>query len=63
MPTLFDASQWLLYFPEHLDTRRALWLVRDVVDLDVWRENAVALASGADFDNFLDCKPFFDAYA
>lgn len=62
MPTLFDASQWLLYFPEHLDTRRALWLVRDVADLDVWRENAVALAAGADFDNFLDCKPFLEAF-
>lgn len=62
MPTLFDASQWLLYFPEHLDTRRSLWLVRDALDLDVWRENTVALAAGADFDNFLDCKPFLEAF-
>ena len=62
MPTLFDASNWLLYFPEHLDTRRSLWFVRDVMDLDAWRENAITLAAGADFENFRDCKPFFEAF-
>lgn len=62
MKTLYDASNWLLYFPEHLDTRRSLWLVRDVLDLDAWKDNAVALASGADFDNFRDCKPFLEAF-
>lgn len=62
MQTLFDVSNWLLYFPEHLDTRRSLWFVRDVAELDAWRENAVALASGVDFDSFRDCKPFFEAF-
>ena len=37
MKMLFDATDWLLYFPEHLDTRRSLWFVRDVADLDAWR--------------------------
>ena len=62
MKMLFDASNWLLYFPEHLDIRRSLWFVRDVLDVDAWMENTVALAAGADFDNFRDCKPFFEAF-
>ena len=62
MTTLFDASQWLLYFPEKMDTTRALWFVRDVSELDAWPDNAVALASGADFDNFRDCMPFFSQF-
>jgi len=34
MQTLFDASRWLVYFPDRMDTRKALWLVRDVLDVD-----------------------------
>lgn len=62
MTTLFDASQWLLYFPEKMDTTRALWFVRDLSELDAWPDNSVALATGADFDNFRDCMPFFSQF-
>ncbi len=62
MQTLFDASQWLLYFPEHMDARRSLWFVRNSLDVDAWRENTVTLATGADFDSFRDCIPFLTAF-
>ena len=62
MQTLFDASQWLLYFPEHLDTRRSLWFVRNSLDVDTWRENTVTLAHDADFDSFRDCIPCLTAF-
>lgn len=60
--TLFDASQWLSYFPERMDTRRALWFVRDILDLDALRDNAVTIAPGAGFQNFKDCEPFLSAF-
>lgn len=60
---LFDASQWLSYFPEHMDTRRALWFVRDILDTDALRDNAVSLASGAGFQDFKNCEPFLSAFS
>ncbi|WP_298030037.1 AAA family ATPase [uncultured Dysosmobacter sp.] len=62
MRTLFDASPWLTYFPDKLDTSRALWFVRDVLDVSAVQENAVCLATGADFSDFVDCLPFFTAF-
>lgn len=62
MPTLFDASDWLSYFPEHMNPQRSLWFVRDVFDVDAVRENTVALAIGAGFENFRDCEPFLSAF-
>lgn len=59
---LFDASQWLLYFPDRLDSRKSLWFMRDLLDLDAWKDNAVALVSGADFESFRECEPFFSAF-
>lgn len=62
MPMLFDASQWLTYFSDRLDTRRALWFVRDVLDVNALRDNVVALAVGAGFENFRECEPFLSAF-
>lgn len=63
MPTsLFDASQWLTYFPEHMDTRKSLWFVRDVLDVDAVKDNAVALSIGSDFESFRDAEPFLSAF-
>lgn len=63
MPTsLFDASQWLTYFPEHMDTRKSLWFVRDVLDVDAVKDNAVALSIGSDFEAFHDVEPFLSAF-
>ena len=62
MPTLFDASDWSSYFPEHMNPQRSLWFVRDVFDVDAVRENTVALAIGAGFENFRDCEPFLSAF-
>lgn len=59
---LFDASKWLAYSPEHMDTRRALWLVRDVFDEYALEDNTVALAEGADFQAFRSCEPFLSAF-
>lgn len=62
MQTLFDASRWLTYFPEKLDTRRSLWLVRDVFDVDAVQGNAVSLASGCQPEDLSNCEPFFSAF-
>jgi len=63
MPTsLLDASQWLTYFPEHMDTRKSLWFVRDVLDVDAVKDNAVALSIGSDFEAFHDVEPFLSAF-
>lgn len=62
MQRLFDASQWFTYFPERMDTRRALWFVRDVLDVDAVRDNAAALAIGAGFQDFKTCEPFLSAF-
>lgn len=62
MRTLFDASQWLSYFPERMNAKRALWFVRDLLDVDALRDNAVSLAVGAEFEDFRDCEPFLSAF-
>ena len=64
MPTLCDVSNWLVYFPERMDTRWPLWFARDALDVDALQEagNAVALAVGASFEDFRRCEPFFAAF-
>ena len=62
MQTLFDASQWLIYFPEKLDTKRSLWFVRDVFDVDAVQGNAVSLAIGCEPEDLQYCEPFFSAF-
>lgn len=62
MATLCDASRCFTYFPERMDPRRALWFVRDILDVDAVRDNAVALASGAGFQDFKSCEPFLSAF-
>ena len=64
MPTLCDVSNWLVYFPERMDTRRPLWFARDALDVDALQEagNAVALAVGASFEDFRRCEPFFSVF-
>lgn len=62
MQTLFDASEWLTYFPEQLDTRRSLWFVRDALDVDAIKGNAVSLSIGCELDDLQKCEPFFSAF-
>lgn len=57
-----DATNWLSYFPERMDTKRALWFVQDILDVDVLRDNAVALHSGAGYQNIKDCESFLSAF-
>ena len=60
---LFDATTWLTYFPEQLDTCRSLWLMRDVLDVDTVKENAVCLGVGVDdLSCFAECAPFLRAF-
>lgn len=58
MTGLFDATNWLAYFEDSMDTRRTLWFVRDVLDVDALRDNAVALAVGAGFQDFKSANHF-----
>lgn len=62
LQTLFDATQWLAYFPDKLNTRKVLWYVADILDVDYLEENAVTLDFGAGFHNFKDCLPFLKAF-
>lgn len=59
MEKSFDATDWLTYFPETLDTRKALWFTRDVLDVQAIRDNAVCLGAGVVFEDFRYCEPFF----
>lgn len=61
MQTLFDASRWLVYFPDRMDTRKALWLVRDVLDVDALKDNAFCLADG-DPEALSQSLPFLSAF-
>lgn len=62
MQTLSDASLWLTYFPEKMDTRRSLWLVRDALDVDAYPGNTAALAIGTELDDLGKCTDFFSAF-
>lgn len=62
MQTLFDASTWLTYFADKLDTRRSLWLVRDALDVDAIQGNAVSLAVGCEPEDLRNCEPLFAAF-
>lgn len=60
---LFDATTWLTYFPEQLDTRRSLWFMHDVLDVDAVKENAVCLGLGVDdWGCLAECAPFLRAF-
>ena len=58
MPMLFNAAAWLTYFPDKLDTHRSLWFMRDVLDVDAVKENAVCLGTGVDLESLKKCSPF-----
>lgn len=62
MQTLFDATQWLSYYPDQLDTRRSLWLVRDVLDVSIVQGNAVSLGIGCEPEDLKNCEPLFSAF-
>lgn len=57
-----DYTEWLTYFQDNLDTSKSLWFVRDVLDVDALRENAVCLALGCDFSDLLKCRDFFKSF-
>lgn len=60
--SLFDATEWLTYFPEHMDTGKSLWFVRDVLDVSAFPENTVSLATACDAEDLSKCEPFFSAF-
>ena len=63
LPSLPDASRWLLYDETAMDTRKALWFVADAQDVTALdNQNAVCLAYGAGFENFRDAEPFLSAF-
>lgn len=62
MQTLFDASAYFTYFPDCMDTKRSLWLVRGVLDVDAYRENTFALSASSDLSAFRTCEPFLSAF-
>ena len=57
-----DAAEALLFFEDKLDTERSLWFFRDAEDVAAVEENAVCLASGADFSSFRRCKDFLKSF-
>lgn len=61
MPMLFDASECLVYFPERMSTRRSLWLMQNILDVDSVKDNSATVAS-EDFDCLRKCEPFFSAF-
>lgn len=45
-----------------MDTKRSLWLVRGVFDVDAYRENTFALSATSDLSAFRTCEPFLAAF-
>lgn len=45
-----------------MDTKRSLWFVRDVLDVDAYRENTFALSTLSDFSAFQTCELFLSAF-
>jgi len=62
LQTLFDASAYFTYFPDCMDTKRSLWFVRGVFDVDAYRENTFALSATSDLSAFRTCEPFLSAF-
>ena len=63
LPSLPDASRWLLYDEIAMDTRKTLWFVADAQDVTALdNQNAVCLAYGAGFENFRDAEPFLSSF-
>lgn len=62
MQTLSDAILWLSYFPDHMDTRRSLWLVRDMLDVNAYPDNTAALAIGTELEDLAKCTEFFSLF-
>lgn len=63
MPSLPDASRWLLYDDACMDTRKVLWFVADAQDVTALdNQNAFCLAHGTGFENFHDAEPFLNAF-
>lgn len=63
LPSLPDASRWLLYDETAMDTRKTLWFVADAQDVTALdNQNAMCLAYGAGFKNFRDAEPFLSSF-
>ena len=45
-----------------MDTKRSLWFVRGVFDVDAYRENTFALSATSDLSAFRTCEPFLSAF-
>lgn len=61
MTALSDYTRWMLYFPECLNTKQALWFVRDVADVEALAGIGVNAAM-CNAKNFSKCRDFFAAF-
>lgn len=60
--SFFNATAFLTYHEEYLDTQRSLWFCRDVLDMDAWKDNAVCLGTGVDLSELRNCGEFLRAF-
>ncbi|MBP5719330.1 MAG: hypothetical protein J6X53_10235, partial [Abditibacteriota bacterium] len=58
MPVI-DATRWLVYYPELLDTRKTLWLVRNVMDVDALKGSGINAVAAQGGEKDLECSAKF----
>lgn len=56
---LSEVEPVLTFVAPKLDTSKVLWFCRSILDVSAWQENAVALATGAEFSDLSKCQRFF----
>lgn len=57
-----DATDYITYFRDRVDTTKALWFVEDVLDVEAAEENAFSLAIGTDFEDLKKIEEFLKAF-
>lgn len=59
---LQDATEYITYFKERMDTTKSLWFVSDVLDVDAVEENAFSLAIGTELQDLVKVEEFLKAF-
>lgn len=59
-----QAVEYLVFTPRFMDPKapQGLWICDSLAEVSAIELNAVALGAGCDWDDFLRCQPFLDAF-
>lgn len=60
--SLQDATEYITYYKDFIDTSKSLWFVRDVLDVEAVKGNAFSLAIGVELADLKKIKDFLLAF-